>query len=141
MDPNQEDQNLDPTSSPAGQVSAVPRPEGTPVSVSAQEQPEVTSAETAIDHGPEFAPPPQVSEEEQQAGVVGHGAEERHPEVTVPPVSETAEVKPSYTFSQTNEQQLKHNLGQPITTSRPWRARLWGYVQDKLGLRKPQPVQ
>lgn len=123
-------------------------PEGSPIGVTPQEQAGLDEAleqvKAEIQNGPMSERPPELSPEVGEAGVIGHGAEERHPDIGQAKSPELAPTEPVYKIStDVNPTQIKHNLEQPPETSTPWRTLILVFnkkrqeLLDKLFNRQP----
>jgi hypothetical protein len=97
MDPDQINQQNSPLPTSQGQVSVpVGGVERAPVTVSSQEQTRpAPEEEIVVEHGPEFAEAPQVSEEERQVGVMAHA--EPKPAIDTQVIQNQQPVGPVYT--------------------------------------------
>ena len=112
--------------------------EGPPAVVEGSDKVSEEGIEDHIEHGPEFAPPPQVSAEVANAGVVSHHSDPKIDEHTKIAESIPSEInRPSYKFEfKDKEEAVMVAKNGPMNSARTWMAVIW---QKLLGQKENQP--
>jgi hypothetical protein len=112
--------------------------EGAPAVIENSDQVSAENIDSHIEHGPEFAPPPEITPDVANAGVVSHSSEPVIPKDIGVTKSIPQDISgPNYKISFTDKKEAADTAKNgPIDNARTWMALLW---QKFLGQKENQP--